>query len=88
MWIGKTGKLNIKKRVSEFNVDNIKIQLALQVKNIIREYDIKDVRAVSTGSATFFAWVRHIQLYISKGEVHTGVRIAVFEYGLSIHFGT
>ena len=55
--IGKTGKESLKRRVSEFKVDKLKIQMALQAKKILSKFDLADVRTVSSGAATFYAWV-------------------------------
>lgn len=55
--IGKTGKDSLKRRVSEFKVEDLKIEVALKAKLIFQEYQLDDVRDVSAGAATFYVWV-------------------------------
>ena len=56
--IGRTGKVSLKRLVAEFNVENLKIDTALQAYLILKKFTLDDVRDVSVGVATFYVWVR------------------------------
>ena len=56
--IGKTGKESLKRRVSEFQVEKLKIEVAVRAKMIFKQFDLPEVRDVSAGAATFYVWVR------------------------------
>lgn len=55
--MNKTGKDALKRRVGEFDVAQLKVDLAACAKRNLKNYDLDDVRAVSNGAATFFVWV-------------------------------
>lgn len=56
--IGKTGKENLKRRVTDFQVSKLRIDIARKAKQLVRRFNVDDVRSVSAGAATFYVWVR------------------------------
>lgn len=55
--IGKTGKESLKRRVSEFDVDKLQLSLAMKVKDLLKNYNMNEIRDTSHGVATFYVWV-------------------------------
>ena len=55
--IGKTGKESLKRRVMEFKVNNLKLDLATSAKAIYSKYNLAEVRDGSSGAAAFYLWV-------------------------------
>jgi hypothetical protein len=55
--IGKTGKENLKRRVTDFQVNKLRIDIARKAKQLVRRFNVDDVRSVSAGAATFYVWV-------------------------------
>jgi len=60
--IGKTGKESLKRRVSEFDVDKLQLSLASKVKDLLKNYNMTEIRDTSHGAATFYVWVRVLLL--------------------------
>ena len=58
--IGKTGRDGLKRRVSEFAVESLQIEVAMRAKELLGLLDLNEVRAVSSGAATFYVWVGNI----------------------------
>ena len=56
--LGKIGKHGLKRRISEFKVDDVKMKSAKRAKNLLNDVDLEVVRDVSKGAATFFVWVK------------------------------
>lgn len=59
--MGKTGRESLKRRVMEFRVNELKYELAMEVKNILSQYSLSDARDVSAGAATFYLWVSYLR---------------------------
>ena len=55
--LGKTGKESLKRRVSEFVVEKLKIDVAMRAKAILSKYELSEVAVVSNAVASFFIWV-------------------------------
>ena len=55
--MGKTGKESLKRRITTFEVDSLKISTSQRVRNKIRAYELDFIRDVSAGAATFYVWV-------------------------------
>ncbi|KAL3862548.1 hypothetical protein ACJMK2_008508 [Sinanodonta woodiana] len=55
--IGKTGKLSMKMRVKEFDIDSLQIDVALRSKQILDGTKFETVCGTSAGAAGFFIWV-------------------------------
>jgi len=55
--IGKTGKESLKRRVKEFDVDKLQLSLASKVKDLLKNYNMNEIRDTSHGAATFYVWV-------------------------------
>ena len=55
--IGKTGQFSLKRRVSEFDVELLKVHHGLRVKKMLNKLSISDIQSVSAGAATFYVWV-------------------------------
>lgn len=55
--IGKTGKESLKRRVSEFDVEKLSMSLAFKVKDLLKNYELNEIRDTSAGAATFYVWV-------------------------------
>ena len=56
-WVGKTGKDGLKRRCLGCNPNEIKVDVAMQAKALLGDFDLEEVRDVSAGAATFFVWV-------------------------------
>lgn len=55
--MGKTGKLNLKRRVTELRVENIPVPIFKRAKDYLKNLQLNHVRDVSSAAATFFVWV-------------------------------
>ncbi|KAL3855588.1 hypothetical protein ACJMK2_014795 [Sinanodonta woodiana] len=55
--IGKTGKMSMKMRVKEFDIDSLKTDVALRTKQILDGTKFETVCGTSAGAAGFFIWV-------------------------------
>ena len=55
--IGKTGKVSLKRRIKEFRVDLLSIELAVTAKCVYEKFSKTEVRDTSAGAATFYVWV-------------------------------
>ena len=53
----KRGKDALKRRVAEFNINNVSIEVLNRVRSILSRYDLETVQIASIGAATFFQWV-------------------------------
>jgi len=71
--IGKTGKLGLKRRVSEFKVENLAIEIAVRVRTILAPFELDEVRDVSAGAATFYVWVSHLNTIAKLKIVLMGI---------------
>ena len=60
--IGKTGKESLKRRISEFKVEKLNIELAMKAKQVLEKFSLDEVRDVSAGGGTFYVWVRWANL--------------------------
>jgi len=58
--IGKTGKESLKRRVSDFDVEKLGMNVALKVKEMLTNYQLNEIRDTSAGAATFYVWVSSI----------------------------
>ena len=63
--IGKTGKESLKRRVSEFDVDKLQLSVASKAKELLKNYNMNEIRDTSHGAATFYVWVRILLLHRS-----------------------
>ena len=57
IWIGKTGKESLKRRITEFDVGKLKVTVAQRARTKIRAFELDFIRDVSAGAATFYVWV-------------------------------
>ena len=57
IWVGKTGKDGLKRRCLELDPSDIPVPVAHHAKQLLSNFDLDDVRDVSAGAATFYAWV-------------------------------
>ena len=55
--MGKTGKESLKRRISEFKVEKLSIELAMKAKQVLCRFTLDEVRDVSAGAGTFYVWV-------------------------------
>ena len=55
--IGRTGKLSLKRRVWNFQVESLDNENASFAKAILDCYDRAEVSEASAGAATFYVWV-------------------------------
>ena len=56
--MGKTGKESLKRRVEEFDLDSVELDIALGARDLLHGCTLDEIRVVSAGAATFFVWVR------------------------------
>ncbi|CAD5125169.1 DgyrCDS13412 [Dimorphilus gyrociliatus] len=54
--MGKTGKLSLKRRVQEANVENFSYPDCRRARDYIKNLELNQVRDVSSAAATFFVW--------------------------------
>ncbi|KAF6038250.1 hypothetical protein EB796_003437 [Bugula neritina] len=54
--IGKTGKESLKRRVMEFRIRNLTMEVADEAKQLLSPMSLTEVRDASTGAATFYLW--------------------------------
>ena len=55
--MGKTSKESLKRRITLFDVAQLKIMAAQKAKNKINKFELDFIRDVSSGAATFYVWV-------------------------------
>ena len=55
--IGKTGKESLKRRISEFKVEKLNIEVAMRSKQVLSRFTLDEARDVSSGAGTFYVWV-------------------------------
>ena len=75
--MGKLGKQSIKRRIAEFQVSDLKIEVAQQAKVHNIKYTAEEVRNVSAGCGSFFVWVSFNALFYMR---HCNSEISWWEY--------
>ena len=55
--IGKTGKESLKRKITEFKVEKLVIDIAMKSKQVLERFTLDEVRDVSAGAGTFYVWV-------------------------------
>ncbi|XP_033763426.1 kyphoscoliosis peptidase-like [Pecten maximus] len=55
--IGRTGKESLKRRINEFDINQMDLDIALGAKKMIGKTDLADIKITSLGAATFYVWV-------------------------------
>ncbi|OWF45838.1 Kyphoscoliosis peptidase [Mizuhopecten yessoensis] len=55
--IGRTGKESLKRRINEFDINTLPLDVALGAKKMIGKTDLADIKTTSQGAATFYVWV-------------------------------
>lgn len=55
--IGTTGRKSLKRRVSEFRVEDLHTEVAKNADAILQERESREISEASAGAATFYAWV-------------------------------
>ncbi|XP_019625262.1 PREDICTED: aspartic and glutamic acid-rich protein-like [Branchiostoma belcheri] len=58
LFIGKTGKENLKRRVQQCDIKKIPPEVARTAKKILSKFDLDQLRDVSAGAAAFFIWAQ------------------------------
>ncbi|XP_078597104.1 uncharacterized protein LOC144873535 [Branchiostoma floridae x Branchiostoma japonicum] len=58
LFIGKTGKENLKRRVQQCDIKKIRPEVARTAKKILSKFDLDQLRDVSAGAAAFFIWAQ------------------------------
>ncbi|KAI0210927.1 hypothetical protein LSAT2_004268, partial [Lamellibrachia satsuma] len=56
--MGKTGRMSIKRRISEFDVDKLHIDTARRARCILAKYDILALKEFSRVALPFFCWTK------------------------------
>ncbi|KAL4221274.1 hypothetical protein ACF0H5_019537 [Mactra antiquata] len=54
--VGKTGKLSLKRRIQELNVNKLKDDQVQRTKAMLKDIRLEDIVVISAGAATFFGW--------------------------------
>ncbi|XP_013404637.1 uncharacterized protein LOC106169650 isoform X2 [Lingula anatina] len=57
-FMGKTGRESLKRKVSQFNVEKLAVDVALRAKEIMARFSKEEVHDVSAGAATFYVWAQ------------------------------
>ncbi|XP_041377436.1 uncharacterized protein LOC121389855 [Gigantopelta aegis] len=58
--MGKTGKESLKRRLEDFNLDSVDLDIALGARDLLHGCTLDEIRIVSAGAATFFVWTKGI----------------------------
>ena len=58
--LGKLGKENIRKRIVSFSPNDINEEVVNEVREVLDQYELEDVRAVSVAAGAFFVWARGV----------------------------
>ncbi|KAL3862549.1 hypothetical protein ACJMK2_008509 [Sinanodonta woodiana] len=58
--IGKTGKMSLKKRVTELDIESLQLDIALGSKQILEGTKFETIFVTSAGAAAFFNWTTGI----------------------------
>ncbi|XP_052211940.1 lim and transglutaminase domain protein ltd-1-like [Dreissena polymorpha] len=54
--IGKTGKMSLKRRIQELDVNKLTADMVMRTKALLRDIRLEDIVIISAGAATFFNW--------------------------------
>lgn len=54
--IGKTGKVSLKRRIQELDVNKLKADTVNRTKALLKELQLEDIVIISAGAATFYQW--------------------------------
>ncbi|XP_053379649.1 lim and transglutaminase domain protein ltd-1-like isoform X2 [Mercenaria mercenaria] len=54
--IGKTGKVSLKRRIQELDVNKLKEDTVSRTKALLKNINIEDIVIISAGAATFYSW--------------------------------
>ncbi|WAR15075.1 HIL-like protein [Mya arenaria] len=54
--IGKTGKMSLKRRIQELDVNKLKAETVMRTKALLRDIKLEDIVIISAGAATFYNW--------------------------------
>ena len=57
VFIGKTGKGSLKRRVAECTAESIPLPVAKRALALLEQFDFVTIQETSLGCATFHAWV-------------------------------
>ena len=58
--LGKLGKENIRKRIVNFSPNDVTEEVVDEVREVLDQYELEDVRAVSVAAGAFFVWARGV----------------------------
>ena len=64
--MGKTGKESLKRRVGEFKVKKLNIEVAMKAKQVLGRFSLDEVRDVSAWAGTFYVWVSKSNVFAKK----------------------
>lgn len=56
--VGRTGKENLKRMCLGLNALTVEVQRAKRVRELLKNFELDEIRDVSAGAATFYVWVR------------------------------
>ena len=56
--IGKTGKMSLKRRIQDLDVNTLNENTVLRTKSLLKDIKLEDIVIISAGAATFYNWVR------------------------------
>ena len=57
VWIGKTGKESLQRRIEQFDITELDIVTALRAKGILAAYSDTEITGSSSVAAQFYKWV-------------------------------
>ena len=58
--LGKLGKENVRRRIVNFSPDQITDNVVFEIRQLLDQYEMADVRAVSVAAGAFFVWARGV----------------------------
>ena len=58
--LGKLGKENIRKRIVNFSPNDINEEVVNEVREVLDQFELEDVRAVSVAAGAFIVWARGV----------------------------
>jgi hypothetical protein len=78
--IGKTGKVSLKRRIQEIDLNKLKADTVNRTKALLKDIRMEDIVIVSAGAATFYSWVRKWILDKTIYYITTSLAFAFYFY--------
>ena len=64
--LGKGGTGGLKRRIKNYEVKTMDPEWMDEANELLKDVNLEEVKKISDGSAIFYSWVCHTQLYVNN----------------------